>query len=172
MIMADVFMYLFLILGVLIIANSYWLLAEALFGRTVRRARDLYAERPIRVTIVGAAAGIPLTVLGIALASSGGGAVIGIPVVSVTVMAGLLGSAGLVRLIGEGLRSERDEREPWRAVLRGGSVLSIACVLPFAGWFVLLPVVLASGFGALILSLKPARVKHRGAASVEDGVQA
>jgi len=171
-IMADVFMYLFLILGALTIAVSYWLLAEALFSRIVRRARDLYATRPIRVVIVGAVTGVPATFVGIALASSGAGASIGIPLLSATVMAGLLGSAGLARLVGEGLPSERDAREPWRAVLRGGSALSIACVLPFAGWFVLLPVILGSGLGALILALKPVRTKQPVPPVLKDGVQA
>jgi hypothetical protein len=170
--MADVFMYLFLILGALIIAVSYWLLAEALFGRIVRRARDLYATRPIRVIIVGAVTGIPATFLGIALASNGAAASIGIPLLSATVLSGLFGSAGLARLVGEGLPSERDAREPWRAVLRGGSVLSIACVLPFAGWFVLIPVILGSGLGALILALKPTRTKQPTTETIEDGVRA
>lgn len=171
MIMADIFMYLFLVLGGLIIVNCYFLLAESLFSRKVRRARDLYAARPIRVTLIGAAAGIPATFLGVALVSSGAGASVGIPIVSAVVIGGLVGLTGLARLIGEGLVSERDQREPWRAVLRGGSVLTIACLLPFAGWFIVLPVALASGLGALILVLMPIRSRQPEAKPVQ-GVQA
>ena len=171
MIMADVFKILFLTIGGLVIVISYWLIAEALFTKSVRRARDLYAGHAVRTTLVGALAGVPITFIGIALISSGAGASIGIPVLSIAVVAGLFGSAGLARLIGEGLPSERDDREPWRAVMRGGAVLSLACLLPFAGWFILLPLALASGLGAIIQIFWPARLRQRKSEAV-DGAHA
>ncbi len=157
MIMADVFKILFLVLGGLIIVNAYWLLTEALATNAVRRARDLYTNRPFRTMLVGVAAGGPATFLGIVLLSSGGGvpSFAGFTVLSVLVLIALFGSTGFIRLVGEGLPAERDAREPWRAVMRGGSVVSIACLLPIAGWFIVLPITLASGVGAVICVMMP-----------------
>lgn len=159
MIMADVFKILFLVLGGLIIVNAYWLLTESLCANAVRRARDLYTNRPLRTTLVGVAAGAPSTFLGIVLLSSGGGlpSFAGFTVLSLLVLIALFGSTGFVRLVGEGLPTERGAREPWRAVMRGGSVVSIACLLPIAGWFIVLPLTLASGIGAVICVMVPMR---------------
>lgn len=163
MIMADVFKILFLVLGGLVISVCYWLLAEALFGRAMRRARDLYAHHPLRATLVGAATGVPILVISLALSATGGGPpqFFGLTMLTLLIMAGLLGAAGLARLVGEGLPGAKDEREPWRAVMRGGIVLSIVCLLPFGGWFIILPIVLTSGFGSLILVRFPARSPQR-----------
>jgi hypothetical protein len=67
----------------------------------------------------------------------------------VLILPALLGSAGLAERLGTGLSSPADEARPWRRTLRGGLVLAGMFLLPFAGWFVLLPLVLVSGFGAL-----------------------
>lgn len=153
MIMADVFKILFLILGTLITVVAYWLLFEALFTRVVDRAARQYAERPFRVALVGLLVGAPLFVIGLALLNSAAGLkLIGTILVSALLLTGLLGSAGLARRIGIQLASATDAQYPWRRVLRGGTVLSITFVLPVIGWFVVLPLTLASGVGAVILS--------------------
>ena len=173
MIMADVFKILFLVLGGLIIVNAYWLLTESLFTNAVRRARDGYTNRPFRTTLVGAAAGVPTTFLGVVLLSSGGGlpSFAGFALLSMLVLVALAGSTGFVRLVGEGLPAERDTREPWRAVIRGGSVVSIACLLPIAGWFIVLPLTLASGVGSVISVMMPIRSRKSAPESVS-GVHA
>ena len=53
---------------------------------------------------------------------------------------------------------------PWRRLLRGGMVLGLAFVMPFLGWFVLLPWSLASGLGALVLSRRAMAPVRRQAA--------
>ena len=52
--------------------------------------------------------------------------------------------------------SPTDASQPWRRVLRGGTVLTLTFLLPFVGWFLILPWTLISGFGAAITSFKPA----------------
>ena len=66
-----------------------------------------------------------------------------------------LGSAGLALRIGEGLTDAADEgvAKFWRPVLRGGLVLAPTFLVPFFGWFVLLPWVLVSGVGTAVLTL-------------------
>lgn len=148
--LADVFTVTFVILGFLIVFNCYWLIAEALFPQLVGRATARYGERPIQTTLLGALIGVPIFVLGMATAGKGGPLkLIGFISLTAPALAGLFGSAGLARRIGAGLMSPLDESQPWRRVLRGGIVLSIAFVLPFIGWFVVMPAVLASGVGAL-----------------------
>ncbi|MBI2425394.1 MAG: hypothetical protein HYV27_21390 [Candidatus Hydrogenedentes bacterium] len=152
MIMADVLKFLFLILGALIITVSYWLLFEAIFPRWVRTACRIYQQRPIKTFLLGALTGGPAILITVALLNQGGpqGQFLGASAGIFLLLVSLVGSAGLARLVGEGLPSAIDAQQSWRPVMRGGAVLSICCVLPIAGWFAILPVILLSGFGAVV----------------------
>ncbi len=152
MIMADVLKIFLLVLGMLLVLISYWLAAEALAARLVARAQDRYRTHPIRITLLGALIGVPLVMGGLGLLEAGSAPakVVGFLLVSVTTLGALLGSAGLCRRIGVGLSSPVDRVQPWRRVLRGAVVLALVSLLPFAGWFLVLPLVLASGLGAAI----------------------
>ena len=153
MIMADVFKILFIILGTLITTVAYWLLFEALFRRVVERASVVYETSPYKTAILGAVVGVPLFVASLGLLNSAAGLkLFGAILMSGLLLVGLLGSAGLARLVGARLASATDAAYPWRRVLRGGVVLSITFVLPVVGWFFVLPLTLASGVGAVILS--------------------
>jgi len=153
MIMADVFKILFLILGTLITIVAYWLLAEALFRRAVERASVVYEANPYKVSIIGAVVGVPLFLASLGLLNSAAGLkLFGAILLSGLLLVGLVGSAGLARLVGCRLASASDAAYPWRRVLRGGIVLSITFVFPILGWFFVLPLTLASGVGAVILS--------------------
>lgn len=154
MIMADVFKFLFLILGTLIVMVAYWLLSEALFPEMVDRARAQYSRRPIKTTLSGVLFAIPCLIVALPLASTGNplAKFIGVAIMLTMLLVALMGSAGLTRHIGHQLPSPADERQPWKRVLRGGIVLSLTFVLPLVGWFMVLPVTLVSGFGAAILA--------------------
>ena len=104
------------------------------------------------MTLLGALVGTPLVLMGLGLLQAGSSPakVAGFLLVSVMVFGGLLGSAGLCRQIGEGLPSPADATQPWRRVLRGAIVLALMSLLPFAGWFLVLPLALASGLGAAL----------------------
>jgi hypothetical protein len=157
MILADVLKIVFLVLGTLIVFVSYWLAATALFPRTVDRARGAYATRPVRITLIGALVGFPLFVLGAGMVNGAphpllkilGGAIAALPI-----LLGLMGSAGLSEKIGLGLVHADDARTPWRRSMRGGVVLSLTFLLPFVGWFVVLPWTVLSGFGAALAALR------------------
>lgn len=158
MIMADVFKILFLILGTLVTIVSYWLLFEALFSQTVERARRQYETRRLRTALVGLGISAPLFIAGLALLSGHAAVKLaGVVVLSTLILVGLLGSTGLVRHIGLQLNSTTDATHAWRRVLRGGIVLSITFVLPIVGWFFVLPLTLASGVGAVVLSWRANR---------------
>jgi hypothetical protein len=77
----------------------------------------------------------------------------------ILILPALFGSSGLALRVGAGLSSPADGDQPWRRTLRGGVVLGGTFLLPFAGWFVVLPVALVSGFGvaASVLYRRPWR---------------
>lgn len=163
--LADVLTITLVILGFLIVFNCYWLIAEALFSGFVERARTRYHEHPIRTSLVGALVGVPIFAVGLATAGKGGPLkLVGFICLSAPALAGLLGSTGLVRQIGCGLASPLDEAQPWRRVLRGGIVLACAFVLPFVGWFAVLPLTLTSGVGAFVYAAFADRKASAGAA--------
>lgn len=157
MILADVFKYVFLVLGVLVVIVSYWLATTALFPAAVERARVAYGARPMRLIATGALATIPLVLLGLVLLNAAPNAALklaGAVSVALPLVLGLAGSAGLSERVGRGLVHAEDARTPWRRSLRGGSVLALTFLLPIVGWFVVLPMVLMSGCGAVLLAMR------------------
>jgi hypothetical protein len=153
MLMSDVLMWALLILGAMLMFNAYWLAAQALFPAAVERSRAAYAH-PLKLTLIGLLVAAPLVAVGIAILQLPnpvvkilGGVVLGIPI-----LLGFAGSAGLAQRVGAGLPGPLDDTQPWRRVLRGGPILTLTCLLPFLGWFILVPWLLVSGVGALVLS--------------------
>ena len=71
-------------------------------------------------------------------------------IAAVVALAAIFGLAGVVELVGERLLAHTPGA---RRTGLGALVLAWACALPYAGWFALLPYVLALGLGAVILSL-------------------
>ena len=152
---ADVLQVLLLILGAMLIFQAYWLAGAGLFPRLVGQARDRY-KTPIRTTLIGLAVVVPTFFIGIFwLANKDNNIVkiIGIVIGIVPLMLGAIGSAGLCQLIGLGLPAPGDQSQNWRRVWRGGWVLNFCCLLPFIGWFVILPWGIISGCGAFVTSL-------------------
>jgi hypothetical protein len=156
MIMADVLTWFFIVLGLYVTLVCHWLGAAALFPKTVAACRDRYA-RPVSAVFLGLVLALPLLVLGAAGAKAPNPPVAGFSraLLVVLILPALLGSAGLALRLGAGLASPIDDTQPWRRSLRGSVVLAGMFLLPLAGWFVVLPLVLVSGFGAL------ASVLHR-----------
>lgn len=152
---ANVLVWVFSILALFMMFLSYWLTATALFPAMVERCAQHYA-RPMRCALVGLFAGLIPIALGLVVLKVFPPALkwIGVLMIAVPIFAGLLGSAGLAHRIGSGLRSPMDESQPWRASLRGGTVLSLTFLLPILGQLLLIPLTLASGIGAWIFSLK------------------
>ncbi|MCH2383140.1 MAG: hypothetical protein MK290_10550 [Pedosphaera sp.] len=151
----DVLRVLLLILGAMLIFQAYWLAGAGLFPRLVGQARDRY-KTPIRTTLIGLAVVVPTFFIGIFwLANKDNNIVkiIGIVIGIVPLMLGAIGSAGLCQLIGLGLPAPGDQSQNWRRVWRGGWVLNFCYLLPFIGWFVILPWGIISGCGAFVTSL-------------------
>ncbi len=152
--LADVFTFLFVILGFVIVFNAYWLMATGLFPEFVERCAERMRQ-PVKATLVGLLTFVPVVVIGFAISSkagNGGVKVFGLGLVLLAALVALFGSAGLALRIGRGLRSTLDEQQPWRAGMRGGIVLALTFVLPFLGTFVLMPFAFIAGAGAFVLA--------------------
>jgi hypothetical protein len=153
--LADVFTFLFVILGFLIVYVGYWLMAFGLFPEHTARCAGQMSRAPVKTTLLGAVVAVPLITIGFMISSKSPHAVgkfVGIGIVLLTLLVALFGAAGLALRIGQGLHSMRDEQEPWRRILRGGIVLALTFVLPFIGTFVLMPLAFLAGLGAMILA--------------------
>lgn len=159
--LADVFTFLFVILGFIIVYVAYWLATAGLFPRLTERCAERLGSAPVKATLLGAVVwGLVLLVGTFISSKAGNGGVkfIGIGIMIVSGLIALAGSSGLALLIGAGLKSARDDAEPWRRVLRGGVTLALTFVLPFVGWFFVMPLSFAAGFGAFLLAW-PKRIK-------------
>ncbi len=156
--MADILKIFLLILGGLLIFISYWLAAEALFPALVERARGQYC-RPWKLTFAGLAMAAPLLALAFACTKLNNPLmnIVAIILLGIVVFGGLAGSAGFAKRIGAGLPSPVDEVQPWRRVLRGGTVLTLTFLLPFIGWLGLSIWTLVTGFAALVFAAREAK---------------
>ena len=163
MIMADVLTWFLLIVGIILVLNSYWLVAVSLWPRWVEACADRYRQ-PGRVTLTGVIVAIPGVILVMLFRNihHAAGNALSIIVIGVLLIVGMAGSAGMAQRIGQGLVSPKDESQPWRRVLRGGIVFAFTMLLPFVGWFVVLPWALVSGLGAVTLAWTSSRraAKH------------
>ena len=81
------------------------------------------------------------------------GKVAGVGVVCLYMLQAHTGVSGLATSIGHRLLSPLDQQRPWRSTLRGGVVLELTYLLPFLGWFVILPASIIIGSGAANLGL-------------------
>lgn len=155
MIVADVLMWFLLIVGTYVIFISYWLASQALFPALTERCRQRIKNTPLRRAGAGLALTAPSAAGGIILLNAPNPALkfAGATILLLLILAGLVGSSGLVAQIGYGLANPSDETQPWRRVLRGGIVLGLTFVFPLIGWFLILPLSLILGIGALAGSL-------------------
>jgi len=150
---ANVIAWVFLTLGFFLMFVGYWLAATALFPRHVERCEANFA-RPVVVALVGLLLPVVPIIAGFAILKAFPFALkwIGLILITAPILCGLIGSAGLAKRIGSGLRAEVDAGQPWRGVMRGGVVLSLTLPLPVLGQLLLMPLMIAAGLGASVLA--------------------
>lgn len=150
---ANVLLWVFLTLAFYFVFLSHWLVAHSLFPDYVAKCQGQYS-RPIITTLVGLLFTVIPIAVGLSIANFAPAQVkwIGVIIATVPIIAGLLGTAGLASRVGCGMPSPVDEAQPWRRVLRGGTALALTFLLPILGQLIIIPLVLASGVGASVLS--------------------
>ncbi|MBA2481435.1 MAG: hypothetical protein H0V44_12295 [Planctomycetes bacterium] len=129
-----------------------WLVAFALFRGSVERASARISRRPATCTLVGLVILVPIIALILNGQAQGGAALLAGIAAFLLMAAALVGSAGVALRVGAGLASPVDAEQPWRRIVRGGLALLFSCIIPGLGWFVIAPLVLAAGFGAIVLA--------------------
>ncbi len=135
-------------LTLLLATLAYWLLLRAVFPRLIEGSAARLAARPVLVTtvgLVGCVTGVLVVVLLLALPIKAPGLVLG-----TLLAAGVLG-AGVVTAERVGASLPRRHDESWTPTLRGGLILLAASHLPMVGWFLLAPLSLAAGSGAVLI---------------------
>ncbi|HEY9777250.1 MAG TPA: hypothetical protein V6C81_26040 [Planktothrix sp.] len=152
MLLADTMAWVFAILGLMLAFPGLWLLCRGVWPGIVEASTSDTSKG----LLIPFFCGLPqagLTVLFMNLASKLPGPFSGmapIAVLCLSILFASTGVAGLVTTIGHRLPSKADEGAPWRATIRGGVVLELSYLLPFLGWFVILPSSLIIGAGCAL----------------------
>ncbi len=129
---------------------------QAVFAELVGRARQLAAEYHGRAVALGVANGLFL--FGVAAGLVALGDATGLPgfhlaalLIVVVLGAGwVLGLSAMAGLLGERSWPQAD---PLRRQMLGGGLLALACLAPYAGWFLLLPYLSLRGLGGVVMAL-------------------
>ena len=155
MLMADTMSIFFVFLGMLLAFSGLWLLCRGLWPDAVAAAADRCSKRLWTSFLVG----VPITIMMVAVTAilfnvlGPVGKIAGLAVVCLYMLQAHTGVSGLATSIGRRLAAPHDEQSSWRSTLRGGVVLELAYLLPFLGWFVILPASIIIGSGAANLGL-------------------
>ena len=155
--MSDI-LRLFVALVLLIIGlAAYFLVLNALFPQRVTRAKSLIQAMPARSFGIGLVNFLFFFVIAailLSVAENAGPFIRGILTIPALIILAVLtivlslGLAGMSNLVGERIFPDFSS---WRQTFWGTMCLSVACALPFVGWFLLLPYVGFVGIGAVIL---------------------
>jgi len=157
--MTDILRLILIIILLTIGLAAYFLVVGALFTNRVARTQRAIDQMPRRSFWVGLVNFLFFGVILIILLILTNGnrvpdvlrVILYIPTfILVATLAGILslGLSGMINILGERIFPELNtiKRSVW-----GSVILSFACALPFAGWFLLLPYAGLTGFGAVIL---------------------
>jgi len=140
---------------------AYFLVVGALFAGRVARAQRLIDQTQGRSLWIGLVNFLFFAVIAVGLFSLSEKAgvvlrtVLLVPALLITaaLAAGLsFGLTGMANLLGERIFPAQAEGAAWKKISWGTILLAFACAVPFAGWFLLLPYIGLTGFGAVILS--------------------
>ncbi|MEM6931321.1 MAG: hypothetical protein AAF602_30605 [Myxococcota bacterium] len=151
MVTADVLAVVFTLGGLFVAAPAFQLVARALWPRvahqsTLRFARGLGRPFLVGLIVVGPLL-VPLGALSVDVPPV---RVAGVMWLGILIGLSLAGLTGLSQRVGDTLVETDD---PSSALVRGAVALELACLVPFLGWFVLLPSLALMGLGTTVLAL-------------------
>ncbi|MCE7985273.1 MAG: hypothetical protein DYG89_29215 [Caldilinea sp. CFX5] len=147
-----------LIIGLVVTLTAFFTVIELLFPTLIAEIRTVADAQPGRSLLIGAVNFFFFGVVSLACLSlgdsangAGGLRLLTLPGLLIAVGLGvalLFGLSAMAQLLGERLApaDSRRHRSLW-----GSLSLTLACLLPFVGWFALLPYVGLLGLGALIV---------------------
>jgi len=125
---------------------------KALLGKRLEHASSALERRPLGSTVVGLVLGLVSFLLFAVLTKGGGGAkLLATLVAAAFVASALVGLTVVASHLGARMPTPADEASPHRQTLRGALVLELASIFPVFGWFLVFPVSIASGLGAIVI---------------------
>ena len=155
---------LFLVIPLLLAGfTAYFLVLNALFAPRVTKTRSIAQSMPGRSFGIGLVNFLFFAVIALVLLSIAENAgpfirgVLTIPAIIILALLAIalsLGLAGMSSMIGERVFPDLSG---WKQTLWGSVCLSLACALPYVGWFLLLPYVGFVGIGAVLLGFLQSR---------------
>jgi hypothetical protein len=155
--MSDILRLLIAIILLTIGLVAYFLVLNALFAPRLERTKSIAQSMPVRSAGIGLVNFVFFAVIAtvlLSVAETTGPFIRGILILpAVVILAALafvlsLGLVAMSNLIGERIFPNFSA---WKQTLWGAVCLTLACALPFVGWFLLLPYVGFVGIGAVIL---------------------
>lgn len=153
--MADVYIVLFTLIGILISLPALLVALNLLLPAATNRVTLRLARTPGKSFFLG----VPIAVaflLWIAITSQ-----INFGPIQATAFLGALvgmglgtfGAAGMARLIGQRLKPRSGARSEIGHLVRGAVVFELACLFPIVGWFLFAPLVGTAVLGAAVFAL-------------------
>ena len=143
-------------------AAAVLLTALALPARAARAQQSLLAA-PGKTLLRGIGVALAFAVLLLIFGMNHAGPVRLIAGVLYAVLGALtaLGSAGIVKLIGERIRETGTRMTPFASLTRGTVLYVMAGFLPIIGWFLIVPVSLLLSLGSGVMALRKEQVTLR-----------
>jgi hypothetical protein len=155
--MADIFRLFTLLLWLTISLSAYFLVLSALFPHHVDKTQRVFSQLTGRAFMLGLVNFLFFGVMGLFLSSvaeNTDGLIKAILTIPALIIFGFLaillsvGLTGVANVLGARLFPEH---ATWKQTAWGSVVLTLACALPFGGWFLLLPALGFVGIGGAIL---------------------
>jgi hypothetical protein len=155
--MSDIVRLILIIILLTISLVAYFLVANALFPQRIVKTKAMIQSMPARSFGVGLVNFVFFAVIAmvlLAVAENTGAflkSILTIPAIIILAFLAIIlsfGLTGMSNLIGERILPDVSA---WKQTLWGTICLSLACALPFVGWFLLLPYAGFVGVGAVIL---------------------
>ena len=155
--MSDIIRLLLVVILLTIGLAAYFLVVNALFPQRIAKTKSMIQSMPARSFGIGVVNFVFFAVNALVLlsvAENAGPFIKGILTIpAVVILASVIivlsmGLAGMSNFIGERIFPDLSM---WKQTLWGTVCLSLACALPFVGWFLLFPYVSFAGIGAVIL---------------------
>ena len=155
--MSDIIRLLLVVILLTIGLAAYFLVVSALFPQRIAKTKSMIQSVPARSFGIGVVNFVFFAVIAVVLFSMAENTgpfikvLLTIPATIILACLGIVLSMGLA-----GMANSIDERifpdlSMWKQTLWGTVCLSLACALPFVGWFLLFPYVGFAGIGAVIL---------------------
>ena len=162
--MADVYIVVFTVIGILLSVPALIITISLLMPRVTKRVQTRLSQSFGK----SFALGIPITgafLLWVAITSqAGNGLVQAMAFIVAVIGMGLatIGAGGMARLLGERIGDNSAPHSEMHNLVRGSIIYLLACMTPIVGWFLFVPIVGIAIVGAAVLGLLGKSAREQG----------